>query len=89
MNQWVILRVGISDNNYFEVAPQGRIDLNDLLPKPKEIINDKVFNADKLRFENYFDAIKARHFLLDILGNNGWEPFAVDRGDIYFKRIRS
>ena len=88
-SQWEILRVENLHTKYFYVVPHGRINFDDLLPRPKEITYSKLYNADELRFENEYDATKARHFLIDILGNNGWEPFAVDDGSIYFKRIQS
>ncbi len=86
MTKWELLRVGRVYGKYFDVAPHVRINLDGLSPKPKEVKYIGYKNSDELLFENDNDSVKAKHALLDILGDEGWEPYATEDGDIYLKR---
>ena len=69
------------------VAPSGRINYNTLALQPKEVSYYKYWDADDLSYPND-EASKAKHLLMDMLCNEGWEPFAVNEDFIYLKRIR-
>jgi len=73
---------------YLRVAPSGRINYSTLPIQPKKISYYDFWDGDDLLYGN--DLVhKAKHSLMDKLYKAGWKPFAVDRGDIYFKRIQS
>lgn len=72
---------------YLRVAPSGKINYSTLLMQPKKISYYDYWDADDLYYGN--DLVnKAKHMLMDKLSKEGWEPFAVERGTIYFKRIQ-
>jgi len=78
MPKWECVRIShVHDVSLLLVSPSGKIDLGWLVQLDSKLKRERWQDFDKYSFKS-IDSKQAYWAVVDWLGSNGWEPFAVE-----------
>jgi hypothetical protein len=89
MTKWQHIEVRILQSYTITVRPGGLADYSRLAPAPNKIMAHGELGFDQLQYKRGrgIDIEKAVDNLIDLLGEDGWEPFTVLKGEVLSEPI--